>query len=96
MSVSFSSHQNKCEAPSQSQTHTSPIFYRIICSLATDEDGISHTTYGIVAEGQDGATLDRIDDITRHKSSLETLVLKMNQNHLSLRHFRDVIEDFLV
>ena len=95
--MSYISSQNPKQNPllptSVSQKYEAT--YHITESIAIDEDGNAHLTYGIVAKGKDGAILAKISDITLHKSSLEVLVAVMNQNKLALCHMKDVIEDFL-
>ena len=59
-------------------------------SLITDEQGVTHETYGITC----GERI--ITDISTNKQSIESLIKKANKTGLSPIHLDDVIEDFLV
>ncbi len=52
-------------------------------------------TYDIIAVDSD-KVLDEIKDISVNKKEVAELVLLMNHEQLSLIHFRDAVEDFLV
>ncbi|MCD7770752.1 MAG: DUF6514 family protein [Oscillospiraceae bacterium] len=52
-------------------------------------------TYGIIAVDSD-RVLDEIKDISVNKNAVEELAWLMNREQLSLIHFRDAVEDFLV
>lgn len=64
--------------------------YTLNESAITDEQGITHKTYGITCEER------IILDISTNKQSTETLIKKANEMGLSPIHLDDVIEDFLV
>ncbi|MCC8131881.1 MAG: DUF6514 family protein [Oscillospiraceae bacterium] len=53
------------------------------------------STYGIIATGSDGV-IDEIPDISADREAVYELAELMNREQLSLVHFRDAIEDFLV
>ncbi len=53
-------------------------------------------TYGIVASDSEGCKVCRIDDISANGEAVFRLTELMNREQLSLVHFRDAVEDFLV
>lgn len=64
--------------------------YTLNESIITDEQGVTHKTYGITYKKR------VIPDISTNKQSIETLIKKANKTGLSPIHLDDVIEDFLV
>ncbi|MCC8196132.1 MAG: DUF6514 family protein [Ruminococcus sp.] len=53
------------------------------------------STYGIIAIGSDGL-VEEITDISADREAVYELAEFMNCGQLSLVHFRDAVEDFLV
>ena len=52
--------------------------------------------YSIFALDSDGRRIAEIDDVSADKDAVAELVEIMNRECLSLVHFRDVVDDFLV
>ncbi len=52
-------------------------------------------TYGIIAVDSE-EIIAEIDDVTANRKALTELAELMNRDRLSLLHFKDAVEDFLV
>ncbi len=53
------------------------------------------STYGIIATDSDGV-IEEIPDISVNREAVYELAKLMNREQLSLVHFREAVEDFLV
>lgn len=78
----------------------SSIIYGVI-EETYDIGGKKRVSYGaVVCEngGADGtaAVIERINDVSSNKESIEALVEKCNRLELSAIHFKDVVSDFIL
>ena len=69
--------------------------YSIIKSRMSSEDLVMYITYGIRAS-QDGKILAEIKDISPDFKAVQALADKCNRYQVSLLHFQDVVEDFIL
>lgn len=63
--------------------------YQIMEETIDDEELGQRRTYGIIAEAAE------VRDISEDREVVERLVELLNTRQVSLKHFKDVVEDFL-
>lgn len=69
--------------------------YRVVRMVVCYEDIEEEVMFGIEAIcPEEDKVLDRICRISENEAEVRQLSEKMNQNELSLRHFRCVVDDF--
>ena len=62
-----------------------------------DEDGQSYTGYGFTAYRTDPLTeVFSIEDLSADPKEIKELIRLIQDNDVSVAHFQDMIEDFLV
>lgn len=71
------------------------MIYSLAEGVFTDEEGLTHKTYGISAKDFNGHIFASFPNIFLDKQNAETLVNLCNENKLELCHLLDVIEDVL-
>lgn len=72
----------------------SGVYYFVLPSV-TEIDGVLYTTYGIGA-AENNQVVDSILDLSTNLSAVKSFVNLCNTEELSLIHFRDAVEDFMV
>ncbi len=72
------------------------ITYRAVAKKCSKENCKDIFAYSVIALDSDGRRIAQIDDVSADKDAIAELIEIMNRECLSLVHFRDVIEDFLV
>ena len=69
--------------------------YRVVRMSVCYQDVEEEVMYGIEAIcPEEGKVLDRVCRISENEAEVQKLSEMMNQNELSLRHFRCVVDDF--
>lgn len=72
------------------------ITYRAVGKRCFSENCNDIFLYSIVALDSGGRKIAEIDDVSADKDAVAELIEIMNRSCLSLVHFKDVIDDFLV
>ena len=69
--------------------------YRVVRMAVSYQHVEEEVMYGIEAIcPEEGKVLDRVCRISENEAEVQKLSEMMNQNELSLRHFRCVVDDF--
>ena len=69
--------------------------YRLRSDVITDEDGKSHTVFGIEAITAKNIVIASVSDIFFNENQAKAFIALCNKQRLSLIHLHDVIEDIL-